>query len=209
MRNLNDTNGASQILLDIVNKTLQEFKNNIIGVEMGIAYGGGVESIGKMWRKEDLIYGFDTFEGHPKQIALSDPDCNYSLDSHAATCMDPWYKQFDSRELTIEYQQQQLDQQRLINVKLIKGLITKDTNIDFIPHIHYCLLDLDFVVCMKDAYDLIKNKLVRGSYLCLHDVIPKGHIEGLYEWYTEIKNCGKYELVGEYPSSFLSVLKTK
>ena len=28
MRNLNDTNGASQILLDIATKTLEEFKSN-------------------------------------------------------------------------------------------------------------------------------------------------------------------------------------
>lgn len=209
MRNLNDTNGASKILLDIANKTLQEFKSNIIGVEMGIAYGGGVESIGKMWKNSGLVYGFDTFMGHPKEVALKDPTCNYSTESFAATCMDDWYRTFDNNELTIEYQTSELNKQGIENVKLIKGLINENTKIDFIPYINYCLIDLDFTLAMKHAYSIIENKLVKGSYLCLHDVVPNGHINGLYEWYEEIKNCGKYELIGEYPSSFLSVLKTK
>lgn len=96
MRNLNDTNGASTILLDIAKQTLEDFKDTkvIYGVEMGIAYGGGVESIGKLWKGRGIIYGFDTFEGHPKEVATKDPDCNYSKDAFAATCMDGWYERF-------------------------------------------------------------------------------------------------------------------
>jgi hypothetical protein len=209
MRNLNDTNGASQILLDIASKTLEEFKNNLIGVEMGIAYGGGVESIGKMWKDKGMVYGFDTFEGHPKEVALKDPDCNYSIDSFAAKCMDGWYSIYDNNELTIEYQENELKKQNITNVKLVKGLIDENTNIDFIPYINYCLIDLDFTLAMKNAYNLIEDKLVKGAYLCLHDVVPHGHIIGLNEWYEQIKNSGKYELIGEFPSSYLSILKKK
>jgi hypothetical protein len=89
MRNLNDTNGASQILLDIASKTLEEFKDNLIGIEM------------------------------------------------------------------------------------------------------------------------VESKLTKGAYLCLHDVIPYGHIAGLNEWYEQIKLSNKYELIGEFPNSYLAILKKK
>jgi len=207
MRNLNDTNGASQILLDVAKKTLEEFKKGIIGVEMGIAYGGGVETIGKMWGNQGIVFGFDTFEGHPKEIALKDPDCNYSMDSFAATCMDGWYNIYDNKELTIEYQREELERQGIYNVNLIKGIIDENTKINFIPYINYCLIDLDFSVAMKNAYNLIKDKLVKGAYLCLHDVIPNGHIKGLNEWYQIIKNSGEYEILGEYSNSYLAILK--
>jgi hypothetical protein len=209
MRNLIDTNGASQILLDIASKTLEEFKDNLIGIEMGIAYGGGVESIGKMWTNKGIIYGFDTFEGHHKEIALKDPDCDYSINSFAATCMDGWYSTYDHAELTLEYQESELNRQNINNVKLVKGLITENTNIDFIPYVNYCLIDLDFSLAMKNAYKLVEPKLVSGAYLCLHDVIPHGHIKGLNEFYEQIKNSGKYTLMGEFFNSYLAVLKKK
>jgi len=209
MRNLNDTNGASQILLDIATKTLEEFKSNVIGIEMGIAYGGGVESIGKIWKDKGIVYGFDTFEGHPKEVALKDPDCGYSMDSFAAKCMDDWYTMYDNNELTLEYQEAELKKQNITNVKLVKGLIDENTNIDFIPYINYCLIDLDFTLAMKNAYNIVKNKLVKGAYLCLHDVVPHGHIGGLNEYYEQIKNSGEYELIGEFPNSYLAVLKKK
>lgn len=209
MRNLNDTNKASFILYDIANSILNDHKKDIIGVEMGIAYGGSVEHIGKLWNNNGIIYGFDTFEGHPKQVALTDETCNYSTDSFAATCMDGWYKMFDHIELTKEYQEEQLEKQNIKNVKLIKGLINEKTKIDFIPYINYCLLDLDFTKSMIDAFNLIENKMVKGGFLCLHDVIPKGHINGLNEWYEKIKMNERYEIVGEYTESYLAVLKMK
>lgn len=205
MRNLNDTNGASTILLEFAQKTLDEFKKGIIGVEMGIAYGGGVESVGKLWGDKGMVFGFDTFEGHPKQVALKDPDCGHSESSFAATCMDGWYERFDNKELTLEYQREELEKQGIYNVQLVKGIINENTNIKYIPYINYCLLDLDFVLSTKQAYELIKDKLVSGAYLCLHDTIPQGHIPGMWEWYQTIKH--DYEVIGEYENGYLSVLK--
>lgn len=207
MRNLNDTNGASYILLGVASKTLEIFEKNLIGIEMGIAYGGGVESIGKIWKDKGTIYGFDTFEGHPKEVALKDPDCGFSKDAFAATCMDEWYTMFDNNELTLEYQQNELDKQGLDNVKLVKGLIDEKTNLDYIPYLNYVLLDLDFSLAMQNAYKIIESKLVEKSFLCLHDVLPKGHIIGLNEWYQNLIKLGKYKVVGEYPVSYLSILQ--
>lgn len=202
MRNLNDLDGredgAGKILLRTAARTLDIFGENVIGVEMGIAYGGGVEAIGKMWKTKGIIYGFDTFEGLPKDIALKDPDCNFSKQSFAATCMDYWYSIYDNKELTLEYQQQELDKQGLNNVKLVKGLIDESTNVDFIPYLNYAFLDLDLPLSMKNAYNLIEHKLVKDSFLCLHDVLPKGHINGLYEFYQNLVSSKKYKVVGEY-----------
>lgn len=209
MRNLNDTNGASTHLLNIAKQLAETSTNPLIGAEFGIAYGGGVEAIGKIWKDKGTIYGFDTFNQHPKEIAEKDPDCNHDRNSFAATCMDIWYTLYDNNELTIEYQQDQLNQQNLTNVKLIKGLIDETTNINFIPHLDYCLIDLDFPLSMKITYNLVLPKLKTGSYLCLHDVIPETHIANLNAWYKQVLESGLFEIVGEYPESFLAILKKK
>lgn len=75
MIHLNDTNGASKHTLGVAERLFTEFDCDLIGAEFGIAYGGGVEAIGKLWKERGTIYGFDTFEGHPKQVANV---CEYS-----------------------------------------------------------------------------------------------------------------------------------
>jgi len=205
--NLNDTNGASADLLCIAKRVVKQFKSNIIGAEFGVAYGGGVEAIGKIWKNRGIIYGFDTFESHPKYVAETDPECEFSINSHAAYCMDPWYKKYGKEKLSTEYIQSVLDSQGLSNVKLVKGLVCSGTNIDYMPYLDYVTLDLDFPISMRQAYSLVKDKMTKGSYLCLHDVIPRGHINGLFELYQEIKNENLFQVVIENYSSYLVVLK--
>ena len=209
MINLNTQNGADIILYKVANFVLKKVKKDIIGVEFGIAWGGGVEEIGKIWKDKGIIYGFDTFEGLPKKEALRDEDCNYSLDSFAATCMDNWYEAWGYEQLTLKYIQSELNKQGLNNVKLVKGLIDENSNIDYIPYLNYVLLDLDIPICMKNAYKLVRDKIVKGGYLCLHDVVPVGHINGLNEWYQEILKTDEYEIIMEVPESYLTVLRKK
>lgn len=207
MINLNSTNGADKILLEVANNVLNEFEGNVIGAEFGVAYGGGVEEIGRLWKDRGIIYGFDTFEKHPDFLAKKDPLCDYSKDSFAARCMDSWYSQYSDSLLTIEYIQDELNKQNLNNVILKKGLIDEETNIDYIDKLHYALLDLDIPISMQYAYNAIKNKIIKGAYLCFHDVVPDGHINGLYEFYQNILHNDGYELINEYPKSYLAVLK--
>ena len=215
LKNLNDTNGASTIVLDYAKRCLAEFNSNLIGCEMGVAYGGGVEAIGKLWKDRGIVYGFDTFEGHPKQVAA---ECEYSkqvggINSFAANCMDYWYntnnKEYGTTRLGLDYIQSELDASNITNVILVKGLITENTNIDFINELHYAFLDLDIPLSMKNGYELIKNKIVKGGYLCLHDCIPNGHIFGCYEIYQEILKENLFEIEKEIPESYLVILKKK
>jgi len=206
MRNLNAISDAGAVLLGVAGKVSEIFKNNLIGAEFGIAYGGGVESIGKLWKNKGIIYGFDTFTGQPKEIALKDPACNFSSEAVAAKCMDQWYKKFGMQLLSIEYQQSELNRQGLDNVKLVKGLIDENTKLDYIPYLNYVLLDFDFPLAMENAYNIVEPKLVKNAYLCLHDVIAPNAIPGLDEWYKTILQTGKYKLIAEYPST-LAVLQ--
>lgn len=206
-KNLNDLNGASLPILGVAGKALSVFEKDLIGAEFGIAYGGSVKTIGQIWKDKGIIYGFDTFDGHPKEVALKDPCCNFSKDSQQAACMDFWYDRFDNRELTIEYQQNELNKERLSNVRLVKGLIDEKSNIDYIPYLNYALLDLDIPLSMKNVFNLIEPKLVKGAFLCLHDVLPKGHLAGLSEWYETILASQKFDIVWEYPNSHLAVLQ--
>lgn len=196
--NLNACSTAASEILYVAERVLKEFKSDIIGAEFGVAYGGGVEAIGKMWKGKGIIYGFDTFEGQPKHIAEG---------TRAASALDEWCEKYGKEKLAFGYIQSVLDSQGLNNVKLVKGLITSDTKIDFIPYLDYVLLDLDFPISMRQAYELVKDKMTNGSYLCLHDVIPDGYTDTLFQLYLEIKNENLYKVISENPQNNLVILK--
>lgn len=208
MIQLNDTNGASTFTFKVAEKLMNNF-DQLTGAEFGVAYGGGVERIGKLWGSRGTIYGFDTFTGHPKEIGEV---CKHTKaaggrNAFAATCMDSWYENPDygTDRLSYEYQRAELDRQGLSNVILVKGLITNKTKLPF-DELHYCFLDLDFPLSMWHAYNLVKDKIVKGGYLCLHDVIPEWHIPGCYEYYQKILQEGLFEIESE-EACLLAVLK--
>jgi hypothetical protein len=211
MIELNDTNGASGVTQHYANRVMHEFAGPLAGAEFGVAYGGGVERIGKLWKNRGVVYGFDTFEGHPKQIGEICPFSSMAggRSSFAATCMDNWYKpeHYGVEAITDKYIQAELDRQGLDNVKLVKGLVTADTDVSFLPELHYCLLDLDFPLSMLEAYRLVADKIVKGGYLLLHDVVPRGHILGCWEVYQRMLEEGKFMIVEEREDCLLAVLK--
>lgn len=181
MINLNSTNGADKILLKYAEKLLTEFPDeHLYGAEMGIAYGGGVEAIGKIWKDRGTIYGFDTFEDlHPKHLA---PDGN--VNSFEATCMDVWYSQevHGTDALHYDYQRKKLDEQGLSNVILVKGEVHPDSCKD-IPKLHYGFLDMDMPFSMDQGYKAQRDKIVKGGYLFFHDTMNIGSVG---EWFDEI-----------------------
>lgn len=214
MNHLNDTNGASKLTLEIAIRCLQEFTGNITGAEFGVAYGGGVEAIGKLWQGRGVVYGFDTYEGHPKEVGniCSDSKKAGGVHSFAATCMDSWYQdeqQYGTGRIKYNYIREQLDSQGLDNVKLIKGLVSDKTDISFINKLNYCFIDLDFPLSNKQAFELVKDKIVSGGYLMLHDCVPEQHIPGCYKVYQDILKTGLFELIGEYHPEYLVILKRK
>lgn len=183
-------------------RCLREFSGPLTGVELGIAFGGGVEAIGKLWRGRGVIHGFDTFEAlHPRQLSWDDH-------SHEATCMDPHYQRWPREWLGYDYQRQQLDEQGLNNVVLHRGLIHPGS-LQGIDQIHYGLVDLDLVVSMALGCHLLGPRIVAGGYLCLHDVVPRGHIWGLWGLYQEILADPGWEVIEERPEKYLAVLRRK
>jgi len=184
MINLNGEVG--EILFDIAERLKTEFTDKLVGCEMGVAYGGSIETIGRLWLGRGTIYGFDTFTGHPKEIARECEFCQLhgGVKSHAASNMDGWYDYYGRDKYAYDYIRAELDKQNLTNVILVKGLITDTTDISFIDTLHYCFLDLDFPLSMWQAYNLVKNKVV--GYLCLHDVFPATAMPGNFEVYEKI-----------------------
>jgi len=87
MITLNDTNGASKICLDLIQKILNETneQQKITAVEMRVAYCRGPESIRKLLGKRGIVYVIDTSEGHPEELAID-------KDDFEARCMDFWYE---------------------------------------------------------------------------------------------------------------------
>ena len=199
MINLNEQNGSDRILHFIQGLLLVDFPHDhLVGIEMGVAYGGGIESLGKLWGKYNgTVYGFDTFEGHPKQLATG-------MGSDEATCMDDHYSRYGTEALNYDVIRNELDRQGLSHVKLRKGLIDVDSCWN-IPEIHYCLLDLDILTSMQTGYKAVRNRIVDGGYLCLHDVVGHNMLPELHEWYESIK--GDWQVVFEGKPEYLAVLK--
>lgn len=213
MKHLNDTNGASILTLRIAESCLSEFEGSILGAEFGVAYGGGVEAIGKMWGLRGMVYGFDTFEGHPKEVGEICEESKKAggVHSFAATCMDSWYQsvEYGTEAIKYDYIRKNLDDLGLMNVVLVKGLVNEETDVSFIPYLNYCFIDLDFPLSNRQAFELVRKKIVKNGYLLLHDCVPEGHIPGCYEVYQDILKTGEYELIGEYKPEYLVILKRK
>ena len=213
LKELNDLNGASAYTHLYAEKCKTEFEGPLFGAEFGVPYGGNVRALGIIWKGRGTVWGFDTYTRHPKELGLV---CEYSKQnggeqSFAATCMDGWYQDphFGVEATTYEYIRKELDEEGLSNVVLVKGLVMDDTDISFISKLHYVMIDMDFPIAQWNGYNLIKNLIVPGGYLFLHDMIPKGHIPGCYEYLQQILAEDLFEVILEKPKSFLIGLKKK
>lgn len=205
MITLNKVNGADKILLEYTQRlTTLDLDKPLIGVVMGSAYGGELEKIGKQWQGKGTLYGYDTFEGHPKHLVEDQNDFE-------ATCMDHWYEEgvYGKEKLSYEYQREELDKQGLDNVILRKGLVNEDS-CDDIEYINYAFLDMDIYESMKEGYKAVRDKVLPGFCLFLHDVVPATHIPRLYHLlFDEIleEDGDMWTVIGSWDNSFLACLK--
>jgi FkbM family methyltransferase len=212
---LNEVNGADKLLDRVAKNCLREFNETLYGVEMGIAYGGGAQRLGHTWKGRGFVWAFDTFEGHPNSDMVArcpDTQAAGGMSSTAATCMQYWYdnkETYGVEKLKDDYIRTELDKFGLFNVMLVKGLVTDQLDLSAIPKLHYAFLDMDFPRAQWDGYLLVKDKIVSGGYLCLHDMIPNGHIPGCYEKYQQILDSGLWDLILEDKQSYLVILKRK
>jgi hypothetical protein len=186
-RGMSPGNNDADVQNNIQRLLMQEFPGEkLYGAEIGIAFGGGVESLCKIWGDRGFAYGLDTFCGHPKH--LSD-----DVNSFEAVCMDGWYVDYGTDKITYEYIDEGLKSEGLTNYKLIKGEV-HEKSLDGVEKLHYVLLDLDMIKPMKIAYEAIKDKMVKGGYICLHDVIPADHLPMIHSWwYGEVMPLGLYQ----------------
>jgi hypothetical protein len=200
---LNSGNGTSKRQLRCIKALPSTFPNDeIIALEVGCAYGGGAEIMGKILYGKGKVYGYDTFEGHPKDLADKPTDLE-------ATCMDPWYEnpEYGRDKLSYEYQCKMLSEQGLDNVTLVKGRINEHS-FDDIEKVHFAILDMDLVQPTKIAYEALKDKFVKGGYLFLHDAVPKHRLVNLSKYlYKEVIYNERWELIGEHSISCVVILK--
>jgi hypothetical protein len=160
LRWLNFPSQTASLQMEVVKSLPSLFKGKLTLLEIGTPYGGAVE-----WMARELpnstVYGFDTFEGHPR-------DLSYDPNSPEAICMEPWYAKFGKQELEYDYQRKILDEEGLKNAILVKGRVNEHS-FDMIDKIHFAMLDLDLINPTRTAYEAIKNKIVKGGFLFMHD----------------------------------------
>jgi hypothetical protein len=186
LKTLNDINGADKVCEEYEKKILEQFKDNLIGVLMGIPYGGDVERLAKIWGEKGKIYGYDTFEGHPKELA-KDPK------SFEATCMENWYKQYGTEKTKYEYQRAEFDKMGFADVVILrKGIVTKNSCKD-LPYINYAFMDMDILKSMVDGFEAVADKMVSGGYLLMHDIDNLPNLK--LWWETEVLKDKRFEEV--------------
>ena len=177
-------------------------KEELVGLEVGSAYGGGVEFGAWMFKGRGKFYGYDTFEGHPKDLAIEDGDLEQ-------TCMDMWYNNpmFGTEKIKYDYQRKILDEDGLDNAILVKGRINKHS-FDDIEKVHFAILDLDLITPMRIAYKAIRDKIVIGGYLFIHDALPADHLPMIHDLaYKEILQEGDWMIVKESEAGNLLALE--
>lgn len=196
---LNSYNGAHTWTFRKARELEKKFDKPLKYVEMGSAYGGGLEAMGKRgWE----CWGFDTFEGHPKHMSKSET-------SFEAACMDAWYDnpEYGRGRLSYEYQREQLDLLKLDNVHLVKGLIRKNS-MKKVGKAHMVLIDLDMIASTRIAFEAVKNYVIKGGYLLMHDALPPHHLPQIYKFvYDEILKDKRWRLAQEAYQSFLAILQ--
>lgn len=182
---------------------MEKFPNEeLIGLEIGSAYGGAVEVAAKMWKGRGKYYGYDTFEGHPKDLAVSQ-------DNLEAWCMDNWYapEAFGTEGIAYDYQRKILDEEGLDNAILVKGRIHKNS-FDDIKRAHFVMIDLDLIYSTTIAYQAIKDKIAVGGYLFVHDALPADHLPMINKYaYTRILGDGTWKIMAESDKGNLLALE--
>jgi len=192
-------NGDDLVVLKYAQIVKDNFKHPI-GVEFGSAYGGGVQDIAELWKGRGKYYGFDTFEGHPKELG--------EVGTFEANCMDNWYTNplFGKDRLTYEFQRRILDNAGLDNAILVKELVTEETAKD-LKEIHLAFLDMDMDKSMRDGFNAVKDKIVKGGYLLLHDAMPEWHLPKVHKLYLEIAQMEDWELISNDEGTYIVVFE--
>ncbi len=194
---LNAGNQTGSIQIEICEKILTEFpEEEITALEIGSAYGGGVEFMAKFFYGRGRAYGYDTFIGHPKDLADNQKDLE-------AYCMDFWYeqgkriKELAKDRLDYNYQRKILDKQMLSNAVLVNGRIDEHS-FDDIKKIHFAMFDLDLIKPTRIAYETIKDKFVSGAYAMFHDSLPPDHIPNIHKFvYDEVLKDGRWQNIND------------
>lgn len=196
--NINSRNNDDLRLEQVQKVVLEKFPDEqVVGAEFGVAFGGGLEAACKVFGSRGIVYGLDTFCGHPKHLS-KDPT------SFEATCMDHWYEKFGYDAVTEKFISATLNEIGVTNFQLIPGEVHEKSIPDSVDKLHYVLLDLDLVEPMKVSYENIKDKLVVGGFVCVHDVLPPDHLPLIHEWwYGEVMPTGRFK--EHKPGKYLGV----
>lgn len=201
---LNTHNGADKVSEMYIRRMLREYKDDLYGVIMGVAYGGDVEAVAKIWKDSGHVWGYDTFESlHPKHLAVNMKD-------DEATCMDFWYETMGTEKLSLEYQRGVLHKLNLNNAHLVKGEVTVQS-CEKLPVIHYAFLDMDMIKSTQIGWKAIKDKIIKGGFVLFHDALPEKHLGGrIYKYIQkEIRDQDGFREYARYEHCHTLVIQKK
>lgn len=158
-------------------------KSNDLWLEFGVGCGHSINYISKF--TQDIVYGFDSFEGLPEK----------------------WRDGFDIGSLSMNKKPPIVNH----NVMLIQGLF-QDTLSDFLKshdgQISFIHLDADLYSSTKYVLDNIKDRLKNRTIIVFDELVnypgfdnDKGELLAWYEFITDydieyewIGMCGKFEV---------------
>lgn len=156
-------------------------KENLISgniLEFGVFEGTTINIIAKLF-PNDIIWGFDSFEGLPED----------------------WKTRNDSPiKYTKGYFSLKKMPEVLPNVKLVKGWFNETIPNwveNYTENIKFLHVDADLYSSTKDILFLLNSKIVPGTIICFDDMYCWNNLK----WYTEWEN-GEYRALSEWLSKF-------
>jgi hypothetical protein len=151
-------------------------KPNTLWLEFGVASGNTINYISQF--TDDMVYGFDSFEGLPEK----------------------WRDGYDKGEFSRNGQPPHVNQ----NVELVKGWFN-ETLLDFIKKhdkkVSFIHMDADLYSSTKCIFDTLKNHIDENCVIVFDELLnypgfdgPNGELRAFYEFITE--NNVDYEWIG-------------
>jgi hypothetical protein len=151
-------------------------KPNTLWLEFGVASGNTINYISQF--TDDMVYGFDSFEGLPEK----------------------WRDGYDQGEFSRNGQPPHVNQ----NVELVKGWFN-ETLLDFIKKhdkkVSFIHMDADLYSSTKCIFDTLKNHIDENCVIVFDELLnypgfdgPNGELRAFYEFITE--NNVDYEWIG-------------
>ena len=153
------------LLFLLQNQIYKKIKGDVI--EMGVFRGGSIIKMGlklKELQSNKLIYGIDTFEGHP-----------HSSEEDISENGETYHYKGKYKDTDFDRVRKVVLKRGVNNIILYKGEVN---SISSLKKRRFCFahMDIDTYISTKQGIEFLKNRMVKGGVILFDDYNDKGTV---------------------------------